>query len=292
MMYTEKANFEVLCRLGAFLQGGARLDGQAVCEIARDCGVSEQEAALQMLGAECGFDTETAEGRALFEGWLRPGFHLMDPETYRRDAYLLRVPFQDARRGRWQMTHKCLEAFEVFVSDDLLRLEDGRELVPLGAFRDRFEYPAILQDGREWMTLAPVEINSMRPFIQEAAGRVVLYGLGLGYCLFHLLQKPGVRQVTVVERDQEVLDLFREEIYPWFPNRARCTLIREDALAYAKALPEDTQFVFGDIWHDALDGAPLYLALRSLERPGIRYRYWMENQLKARVRQLTEEVES
>jgi hypothetical protein len=57
------------------------------------------------------------------------------------------------------------------------------------------------------MTDAPYELHSSRPLMDNARGRVLIAGLGLGASLIPVLRKKSVKMVVVVEKSQEVIDL-------------------------------------------------------------------------------------
>lgn len=78
-----------------------------------------------------------------------------------------------------------------------------------------------MEDGQEWMAIKPNEIETMRQPIARAAGQVVAFGLGMGYYAFMVSEKPEVKTLTIVERDENVIALFREHILPQFPKRRR-----------------------------------------------------------------------
>lgn len=50
------------------------------------------------------------------------------------------------------------------------------------------------------------------PVVEAARGDVLLFGFGLGFMLLPIMNKPEVTSVTVVEREQEVLDLCASQL--------------------------------------------------------------------------------
>ena len=111
----------------------------------------------------------------------------------------------------------------------------------IGFFRERFAYPAVEQDGREWMAVKPSEIETMRAPIEEATGRVVTFGLGLGYFAYMVSEKPDVTSLDIVERSEEAIALFERHILPQFPNKEKIRIIRSDAFG----------FLNENMWQDA-----------------------------------------
>lgn len=172
--------------------------------------------------------------------------------------------------------------YELFVANDLRAYPDGAVLPVLGYFTQPFAYPVLTENGREWMTATPNEINTIRPVAEAAYGHVLTLGLGLGYFAFHALLNPRVESVTAVERSGDAIRLFRERILPAFPRPECLTLLEADAFEMAPSLYRSGKydFVFADLWHDAGDGLPMYERLKRMEAPGPEYRYWIEKTLE------------
>ena len=247
-----------------------------------ECGVDEETAMQLMVAAAFGVDDREVEER-----YLRHAVHRLNAQACRKDPYYTAIRLPETARGRWRMGYRTIEPYELFTSDDLLVLPDGREIPQTGFFTESFRAPIVEENGREWMTVTPSEINTMTADIQAAFGKVAVFGLGLGYYAFMVSQKPEVTRVVVVERDPEVISLFREFILPQFPNRAKITLVEADAYEFAdKMEPEHFDCAYVDIWHDVLDGVAMYLRMKRLEcrSPGTKFLYWIEPSMLAWLR--------
>ena len=55
------------------------------------------------------------------------------------------------------------------------------------------------------MLVTPNEVHTMKADIEKAHGKVLTYGLGLGYFPFMTSRKEEVTSVTVVERSSDVI---------------------------------------------------------------------------------------
>jgi hypothetical protein len=62
--------------------------------------------------------------------------------------------------------------------------------------------------GPVWMALTPMEMITQRTGVKMAKGTVVIGGLGLGWLLRKVCEKPEVERVIVVEISQELLDWY------------------------------------------------------------------------------------
>ena len=286
-MDRKQANQTILVRLSRFLQGTADLGRADVEMLSREYDLPLETAALMMLSASLGLDTEQPEDRMLEEQYLAPGFRLLSPDSYLSDAYRQQIRFPDRADGGWAFVTKSVKPYEVFVRDDLVITDDGREIPQIGAFPNGFSYPAVLQDGREWMTLAPVEIETMREPIRSAHGHVLTFGLGMGYYAYHVSSKTDVADLTIVERDPALIRLFSDYLLPQFPGRSKIEIAEIDAFDYLDRQFDPGRFdsIFCDIWHDVGDGVNLYLRFKHYEkRYGISMKYWIEGLLKQAVR--------
>lgn len=245
-------------------------------------GLTPNEAYLALLAARIGLDTSKPEDALLYRRYLPRMVRRHDPAVYEADAYFQTVrPVMD-RQGSIDLEYETIEPMELFVADDFIVDKDGFALPQLGWFDRAFSFPAILENGLVWMTVTPNEINTIQPAVQKSRGKVLTYGLGLGYYAFHCLLKEDVESVTVVERNPQVIDVFTKLLLPFFPRQQDLHIIEADAYEYAAHSMSAERFdtVFTDLWHDVADGIPLYKRMKSLETPGPNYLYWIEKTLQ------------
>lgn len=247
-----------------------------------ECGLSAEESYLALLAAHCGLDTASAEDARLYRGYFPRMIRRHEASHYEADAYFQTVRPDAGKYGRIDLMYEAIEPMELFVADDFEVDAQGRVLPQLGWFDRCFTFPAIREDERVWMTVTPNEINTIQPAIRQSRGKVLTYGLGLGYYAFHCLLKEDVTSVTVVEKNPAVIDLFTRLILPFFPRRDALHIIQADAFDYAaQTMPhEGYDTVFTDLWHDVADGLPMYRRMKALETPGPTYLYWIEKTLR------------
>ena len=285
-------NEAILLRLANYLNFTPRaITARMVKDLARDCNVTKDEAFLALFSAALGLDTvESADDRRLEETYLRPGLMRLDPSPFANDPYVKTVGALSEKLGNWELKTSEYAPYEPFVRDCPLLLPDDREIPRLGYFEKTFSFPAVLEDGIEWMTVTPNEIETMKSPIAHARGRVLTLGLGLGYYAFHASQKEEVSSVTVIERDEKVISLFEAHILPKYPHKEKIRILHGDALAFMETELTATAFdcVFCDLWHDQSDGLPLYLRLKKTEEraPATRFDYWIEPTLLSSLRKM------
>ena len=281
----ELQNEFVLARLAAYLNETPAAITAGMMEEMTGLGLSPAEAYAQLLASLCGLDAAgSAFDREIVRDYFLPMVRPLDAEEFGRDPYRRSIRIPEAREGRWEFRRQRFRPYEAFVCGDLRRQPDGRVLPQIGFFDREYAYPAVLEDGREWMLITPNEIVTMRPAVRAARGRVLAYGLGLGYFAYMALEKPEVSAVTVVERDPAVIRLFRKHILPQFARADELEIVQDDAFHYAETRMGAGGFdvVFTDLWHDPADGVGLWQRMQVLEdrSPGSEFIYWIEDTLK------------
>lgn len=256
---------------------------------------AEEHIYAALLGGFMGLDPDASEEDGfIVERYLRPGLQRLDPARWESDPYYRNIRIGAASSGAWELAWQRYEPYELFLRDDLILTDDLRQIPAIGYFPSAFSYPSVLQDGREWMSIKPSEIQSSQAAIDAAFGRVVTFGLGLGYFAYMAARKADVASVTVVERDEAVIRLFREQILPQIHEKDKITVIQDDAFDYLehRMKPGSVDFVFMDIWHDIADGTDLYLRAKPFEArfPNTRFTYWIERSLRCALIDRLEQI--
>ena len=267
------------------------LDARTVRNLAADCQIPVEDAFRTLFAVSCGLNIpDDPDDRRLERLYIQPGVRKLSPTPYRNDAYVKTVRFGDMTVGKWRFTHGEYHAFEPFVCGHPTLTSDYREIPQIGFFENRFSFPSVTENGVEWMTVTPNEAETMRADIHSAHGRVLTYGLGLGYFAFHVSQKPDAESVTIIERDPDLIGLFRDCILPQFPQKDKIRIVCADAFDFTEQDmdPHAFDFAFVDLWHDQSDGLPLYLRMKRLEShfPTTEFRYWIEPTLLSSLRHM------
>lgn len=285
MTRIERMNAQILWMMSRYLNEAPDFIRPAeVRELTESCGLTAQEAFSLLLAASCGLNVdEQPQDRELYHLYFPQMVHALSPKEFEADPYYRTIRIRDVRQGRCALRMQRIKPCEAFVCGDIERLEDGRTVPQIGFFERAFEYPAILEGGREWMTVTPNEIATMREPIGRARGRVLTYGLGLGYFAFMAARKDDVQSVTVVEQNTDVIALFERCLLPQTACGEKIRVVQGDAFAFAAARTGEDgfDFAFADLWHDAGDGIPMYKRLKALEgrNPNTEYAYWIERSM-------------
>lgn len=117
---------------------------------------------------------------------------------------------------------------------------DGPVLIP--ALHERCLWDNAGWNPDPWMSFAPMEFLTLRGGIRKAKGHTVIAGLGLGHQLIEVSLKKTVKQITLVEHSQELVDWLMPRIKP-FLGPATLTVIVDDAKKVVPELPADVALI-------------------------------------------------
>lgn len=204
----------------------------------------------------------------------------LSSQAYQKTPYNRQISLRDCRQAGFEYRDFLMPANEL-LNVDVLQDDPKRELndyLILRAFDEPYKCCALLQDGQFWMSDNPAEANTIDPFALKARGRVLTFGLGIGYFVYMALANPAVAEVWVVEYNPEVIRLFEQCLKSQFPRNDRIHIIQGDAFAFFNAeFMADFDYVFVDIWKDHQDG--LECISRFLENylpPFAKVDFWIE----------------
>ena len=265
------------------------ISARLVDELCLDGDFTKKEALCALLGELFGIDRErSAQDRLFMRKYVEPSVRILDADRYKSDPYYKNVKIKNVKDGLWELKWESYAPYRAVICDDMVIGDDFSEYAPLGFFTERFDFPAVLENGNEWMTLTPVDMDTCTEAIEKSRGKVVTFGLGLGYFAYMAAMKENVESVTVVELSGDVIKLFKKHILPYFPMKEKIKIINSDAFRYAEEIMpgEKFDFAFVDTWRDASDGAPMYEKMKKLEylSPKTEFSYWIENFLISRIR--------
>ncbi len=219
----------------------------------------------------------------LIKTLLDKGLTKVTHDQYVTNPFYQVVKPQVIKRGDWALTDDTYLPYQPVIMGDVQIDENQHflELSPIGYFEQPFSFLALKQKGVTWMSITPFEINTMEKTLSKMSGQVTTLGLGLGYFAFMAALKKDVKDVTVIEKDQRVIDLFLEHIYPSLPVKDKITIVHADAFSYLKTNKKPIDHVFVDIYHTADDGLPLYMQLKKMESlwPKTSWHYWLESSI-------------
>ena len=174
---------------------------------------------------------------------------------------------------------------------DAVQPDRRRELgdwMKLRAMDEDIETLILSENETEWMLDAPSEMATNDPYARKAHGKTITFGLGIGYFLFMALRNPDVSHITVIERDAETIERFREVLLTLFPDQDRFDIQCEDAFSvWNKEVLSAYDYLYADIWQSSEDGLFLMRKLLKQYVPPLEAAdFWIEDSCVVPLRTL------
>lgn len=244
-------------------------------------GKTEKEAVFNALLEYFGIDNEDEESIEIATKYILNNLKVSSPRDYLDNPYVKAVNPKEFKAKGYELSYLKYAPYQVFADDEIIISDyPYEEYYQLGFFKEEFKYLALLKNNEIWMSVNPNEINTMRPFINEAKGKALVLGLGMGYIAYMMAIKDDVKSVTVIEKDINIINLFKEHIAPLLKTN-KIKVIHDDAMRFAEN-NKGFDYIFADLWHNPEDGIPMYLELENIAKKNkLKINYWLEPSLKA-----------
>ena len=234
-------------------------------------------------------EIENKEDMNLYFSYIKKAIKKVDINYFKLNKYNQIVRPNIIKYGKYSLEYKKYYSLQPFVYDDVLVDENTFvETSSIAFSEEEFSYLVIAKNNINWMCITPNEINTMQKYVDECKGKVLTFGLGLGYYAFMASEKDDVESVTIIENDVNIIKIFNENIIKFFPHKEKIKIINQDAFSfYDKNNLDEYNYIFVDIYHDAEDGLPLYLEFKKREKYSqCKINYWLENSIIAMFRRL------
>jgi hypothetical protein len=279
-------NMEIATRLIAMLTSKERYFNQPIPQGLE----TESEALTKLMMTRLGYAKDGRKFKSWIQTYFPNGLVQLNPSIYETNPYFKTVRGRTIKKGAWALSYQTYRPYQVFAYNDINvdAKNHYQEVTPLGYFSTTLPYLAISENNVMWMSVTPFEIETMQPAIDQLHGRVIVFGLGLGYVAFMAARKKSVKHVTIIEKDSRVIHLFKAHLFPQFPDQEKITIIEQDAYTYLNHPSPLTSFdsAFVDLYHDAADGLSVYIKMKKMETlaPKLSCYYWLEKSILALLR--------
>ena len=205
------------------------------------------------------------------------------------NPYFQNVHFENIKNNNFSYKKTIINKGLLFNADSICDDKD-RELkdwLKLRALDKDLETLFLYQNNKEWMMAVPSESITNDPFAKKAHGKVITFGLGIGYFTYMALLNKNVESITVIEKSKEVIQLFNS-IKKQFPNNNRIKIINADAFTYfdEKHL-KNYDYIYVDIYKSSNDGREVIEKLLEQYNPPVnKCDFWIEKSCLNVVRTL------
>ena len=229
-------------------------------------GWNENNAIIEVLYEYLNLDKNNEDNQKVMDEYFLSNLKKLNPNDYLNNPYAKAIR-KCGNNKKYSLRYIDYYPYQLFAYDDI-KINGYKEYSQIGYFDQKFSYLALTQGNNIWMSLNPNEIETMKPYVQRGKGNVLVLGLGMGYVPYMLAIKEEVKSVTIIEKDQEVIDIFNKLIWPNFPNKNKIKIIKDDAVKFVQKSQKSPQFdyIFADLWHDPEDGLPLFVELKKANK--------------------------
>lgn len=217
------------------------------------------------------FDPKNKEVPSLF----------IQANTWKNTPYHKEISLEKIQTEHFTYSVEPILGNELFNLDTIQKdpNKELRDWMKLRAFDQDTTAIYLLQDDMEWMLDAPSEAVTNDPYAKKAHGKVVTFGLGIGYFLYMASRNPSVTSITVIERSDDVIALFKEHILPQFPSEIEINIIQGDAFdCFNQDFLQNFDYCYVDIWQSSNDGLFLIEGLLENYEPSFNdCDFWIED---------------
>ena len=241
-------------------------------------GHSEAEAMAAIICNEFNIERDEELDTILTE-FVSERIKCLEAKEYLNNEYATRIK-ATGRYKQYALRMIDYVPYQTFAYDEISVTNDYKEYSAIGYFKKPFSYLALCEGNNIWMSLNPNEIETMKPFIDKGQGNVLVLGLGMGYVPFMMSLKDDVKHITIVEKDQNIINLFNNLLFPHFVNKNKITIIKDDAIKYVSK-NNKYDYIFADLWHTPEDGIDLFIQLKRINKD---IDCWLETSLIAMLR--------
>src|SRR3990167_6376871 len=179
----------------------------------------------------------------------------MKPDELRKflDRYaniLLDIPL--CERGKFKVVRSHYEAGHQFhTSTARKQIFAGIPNVPLVYDHPRFVHKLQADGQGTMMSDDPLELADHVEILNQAHGKVLIGGLGLGYIPALMHSKPEVKQITIVEIEPDIVEMIR----PHLP-KGKITVVQADLFEFLKTKEaKGYNCAYFDIWYPTGENA-------------------------------------
>lgn len=211
----------------------------------------------------------------------------IDVNGFLNNPYIKNIKFDKnffLNKNNIALTTSCFDKYEI-QQLDTCKMDSNYTVKPsLGFFNEKVHFPILTENDEVWMSITPSEINTMENHINNMKGKVLVFGLGLGYFAYMTALKDNVESVTIIELNKDIIDIFEENILVQMDDKlkSKINIIHDDAknIFLDKEYMDSFDSCFIDIWMNTIDGAPLYSYFKENEKKlKIKPKYWIEDDI-------------
>jgi hypothetical protein len=203
----------------------------------------------------------------------------LSTEAFKLNPYYQAIPLAAS------LTHGVSIQQMTFVSNRLFNVESviddpARSLndsMVLRALDQPLTTNILMRHGQVWMMNVPSESLTIDPIARAVSGKVLTFGLGIGYFAFMASLNIKVTSIDIIEQDQDVINYFNELILPYFPQASKISVHQGDAIEWMKKPLNEYDHIFVDTYQNEADGFDWWIkGCEHIKKEQEMLHYWIE----------------
>ena len=203
----------------------------------------------------------------------------IDADMWNNNPYVKNISFSNIKDKQFSYRKVLIEKGYLFNADAICDDKDKelKDWLKLRTLNKDIEALFLYQNNKEWMMAVPSESLTNDPYALKAHGKVITFGLGIGYFTYMALLNKNVESITIIEKSKEVIKLF-DSIKSNFPRNDKIQIINGDAFDYFNEnYLSDFDYIYVDIWKSSDDGRVIIeKLLEQYNPPYDKCDFWIE----------------
>ena len=178
---------------------------------------------------------------AMVKDDLEKQVKLLKSEEYYSNPFIKNLKFDKASNDAIRIEICQLKPMTMIARDTLIHTKNKITIPRIGFFEEAINYPVSVNTKDQALSaITPREISAYQKVIDKAHGKVLNLGLGIGYFAYMASLKDDVEKITIVEPNQDLIELFKEHILPQFEHREKIELVNANYKEYLEELKDKT----------------------------------------------------
>lgn len=245
---------------------------------------NKQTTYKELLYKRAYVDDDDFESKSFLDSYGFDSIKKLEVTDYINNSFVKNISFEKIKYNDIKLNYNIYEKFEGFIFADIVVDEKYfKEIPQYGYFDQQYKYITVSKNNTVWMSTIPHEINTMKDDINKVKGNIAIFGLGLGYFAYMCSIKSDVSKITIIEKDDNIINVFEKFILPQFENKTKINIVKTDAFAYLNSIDnlKEFDYLYFDLWHDANDGVVLYNKILKYQKKcsSAGFLYWIEKTL-------------
>ena len=144
---------------------------------------NEKETYLSTFLDFFSIDRGLKENKEIIEKSIKPAIFKVDSSILTNDPYYQKIKIDSIQDGEYFLGNIKYYPYQSFAYNDALVLDNDyyREISQIGYLDHEISFLSISKDNVIWMSNTPNERLTILPSIERSHGKVITFGLGLGY---------------------------------------------------------------------------------------------------------------